>query len=300
MLMSVRTSQMVLIVSVVVCTSVIARAQGVDVSLPLERIEELPRSETPSAANSAAVILLSAEQAPNRATSSSSLDVELRLGADIDDSEHYGTYLDAAAKYKATADGLVTLVPELTIRGDNLSSAGMGTQGLRTDGVLAAVLAPDVLDKRLRLAFVADGWYMATEGADTRGLVVGAKASIAFCSPVFCHHAGDGEQVRVRTSFGSPSSGSDSVVVEVAYAPQWAYRDVPSRGGPSLARIAATPILSLKNTDMGWATSLGFDVGIDLTARYNAGLQLRHTFQGGAAAEAATQAGLYISYRPRA
>jgi hypothetical protein len=69
-------------------------------------------------------------------------------------------------------------------------------------------------------------------------------------------------------------------------------------GTLSPERISATPILQMKNTDTGWSTTVGLDLGIDLTLKINMGVQLRHTLQGGASSVAATQGGLYLSYRP--
>jgi hypothetical protein len=302
--MSVRYSCVAWAVAVLAGTSTAGRAQGFDVaSQPLDGIEDLPvEAPLAAAANPSGfgMFIVDASGSQGRVPRPRPRNYEVRIGADLDDDKRYGTYLGAVFKRDVLKpQGLLALVPNVMIRGDNLSSAAMGTQALRFDGTLSAVLTPQrMFDRRLQLAVIAGGSYMATEDTDTQSLGIGVKASIALCPLLLCL---DHEQLRIGASFNGPSVGSDSYKLDFAYALRWRYDNAPTPGASgtvSPKRIAATPFVSLKDNDAGWATTLGMEVGFDVTLEIRLAAQVLHTLKGGAASVAANQGGIYLSYHP--
>jgi hypothetical protein len=231
-------------------------------------------------------------------------DYDVKLDGDFDDDGRYGTYLDALFKRNVLGtEGFLVLVPEVTARGDNLSNAAMGTRGLKLDGSLRAAWTPQhVPGKRLQLAVVAGGSYMTTEAADTRSLTVGTRVAVAFCPLQLCRDLkSDGEQLRAGASFSDPSTGSNSYKLDLAYALKRKYDSVPAPrmlGKTLPKRIAATLFASWRNTDAGWATTLGGELSVDATIHVQIGVQLQRTLEGGAASAGMTQAGLYLSLHP--
>lgn len=224
---------------------------------------------------------------------------DIKVGGDVDTSEtsgtRHGTYVSGSFKYDAANS--VRLTPEMKIRGDNLFEPAMSTPGLKVDASARATWTPTRLRKRLQLGVVGGGSYAAVEGDNKRSWTVGASTTVTPCPPAECASY---SQLRMDNSYTDPRVGESTYKLDLQYIIQWKYGSAPAPGttGQSPKRISTTPSVSFKNGDAGWATTVGFDVAIDVNLGVKVGAQVTYTLEAGAQAAAQTLGGLYMSFHP--
>lgn len=260
-----------MIVVLVLFVPITARAQTFDFDTqPLERIEDIEATEDVQAKVDPGFV-------PQAFTPLRDLrrTYDLRVGTAADADGRVGTFVYGTFKLEPFGGRRsFALIPDLTLRADNLAEAEMGTRSLRVDTSVAAWSRPESFNKRVSGSLVGAFGHTRQNDAGSSTFSGGARLGVHGCLAPLCREKLDDQQLRVGAT-ASTTDGDKAYKFDAVLSLNWGYAVVLVGDRRAAKRIGIAPVFTAKNAAEVWTREVGVDATFDITLAVRLSAQAR-------------------------